>query len=336
VTDEDVDRVIEQVRSARSTFEPTDQPAKEGDMVVIDYSATIDGQPFEGNKGEGVSLILGEGRFLRSFEEQLVGKKAGEQASFDVTFPADYPATAVAGKPARFEVNLKEVRERRVPELNDEFVKRVFDVDTLDDIKRLICEDLKREYDTNARNYTVDSMLEKLLGGSEFELPQSLLQEVKKRYRAEEAERQKRRGVPEATVKEVLERHDATFQRMAENELKMHALFEDIAERENVEVSEDELNEEIASTKQDMQRQYNLTDEAARGRLDNYFASEEARDRVRGRLHRGKIIDYLLGKATVQDVDYRELIPEHTHEHGEACGPECEHEQEQEGEQPQG
>src|SRR5439155_19833914 len=119
-SDEAVDAEVERLREALASLEPVDRAAQNGDFLVLDYTGFIDDEPFEGGEGRGQTIELGAGRLIPGFEDQLVGAKPGEERTLNVRFPDDYGAEELAGKQARFDANVKEVREKRMPEIDDE------------------------------------------------------------------------------------------------------------------------------------------------------------------------------------------------------------------------
>ena len=149
VTDEEVDADLNQQRENNSRMVTVDRAVEDGDVAVIDYEGFADGEAFEGGKGENYSLTIGSHSFIDTFEEQLIGKKAGDDVEVNVTFPEQYHSKELAGKPALFKVSIKEVKEKQLPELDDEFASEVSDFETLaeyrEDIKKKLGE--KKEDD---------------------------------------------------------------------------------------------------------------------------------------------------------------------------------------------
>ena len=135
VGDEDVDKKLQQMRERNARLVSVEREAQNGDTAVIDFEGKKDGVPFDGGKGESYPLELGSGSFIPGFEEQIVGMKAGDEKDIDVTFPEDYQAEELAGKPVVFSIKLHEVKAKDMPELDDEFAKDVSEFDTLEELK---------------------------------------------------------------------------------------------------------------------------------------------------------------------------------------------------------
>ena len=158
VTDEDINKEIDSVRNRNSRLVTVeDRPAENGDITVIDFKGLLDGVPFDGGTSENYSLTLGSGAFIPGFEDQVVGHSTGEEFTIDVTFPEDYQAEELKGKAVQFEIKLHEIKKREFPEFDDEFVKDVSEVDTVDEYKAQVKADLeekrKEEADGKKENY---------------------------------------------------------------------------------------------------------------------------------------------------------------------------------------
>jgi trigger factor len=165
VTDADVDETIERLRQQRKRWETAERAAVEGDRITVDFEGSVEGEPFDGGRGEGVQVELGAGRFIPGFEEQLVGVTAGDRVTVEVSFPDDYPQTALAGKPARFEVSVKAVEEPILPALDAAFVAD-FGVEDGDlerfrsDVRANLERELAQRVKTKVKNQVMDVLLE--------------------------------------------------------------------------------------------------------------------------------------------------------------------------------
>ena len=160
VTDEEVDADLNQQRENNSRMVTVDRAVEDGDIAVIDYEGSVDGVAFEGGKGENYSLAIGSHSFIDNFEEQLIGKKAGEEVDVNVTFPEEYHAKELAGKPALFKVSVKEVKEKQLPELDDEFASEVSDFETLAEYKEDIRKKLGEKKEEDAKRAKEDAAVD--------------------------------------------------------------------------------------------------------------------------------------------------------------------------------
>jgi len=254
VPDDVVDREIDRVRESFARLEPVDRDAADGDSLLIDFEGLIDGAAFEGGKAEDYLLALGSGQLIEGFEEQLLGAKAGEQRKVEVTFPDEYQAEHLAGKEAVFNVEVKEVREKILPELDDDFASDASEFDTLEelraDIREKVGEALAGRAEEDFRIAAVDAAVD----AATIAVPADLVT-ARATERWERMERQlAQRGMdPNAflqmqgkTREELIEESKPD----AERELKREAVVTAIAAAEEIEVSEEELLEALEHSAQ--------------------------------------------------------------------------------------
>ena len=245
-----VDREIERIREGFAKLEPVERAGAEGDVLLIDFEGTLDGEAFEGGKADDFLLELGSGQLIEGFEAQLVGVGAGDSREVKVTFPADYQAEQLAGQDAVFAVEVKEVREKVLPDLDDDFAEEASEFDTLDelraDIRRRLSEAVDARIEQDFRVAAIDAAAEK----ATVALPDDLVAS-RAAERWERVERQlASRGMnPEAylqmqgkTREEIVEESRPD----AERELRREAVLSAIAEAEAIEVSEEEMLEALA------------------------------------------------------------------------------------------
>jgi trigger factor len=247
--DEIVDREIERIREGFAKLETVEREAAEGDVLLVDYEGLIDGKAFEGGKETDGMLELGSGRFIEGFEEQLAGASGGEQREVKVSFPEDYGAEHLAGQEAVFTVDVKEVREKVLPELDDDFASEASEFDTLDELRADIGKRVGEAVDERAEQDFRAAAVEAAVDAATIELPDDLVAA----RAAERLERLERRiagqGMsPEAffqmqgkTREELLEESRPD----AERELKGEAVLAAVAEVEQIEVSDEEMVEAL-------------------------------------------------------------------------------------------
>lgn len=176
VTQADVDAMIQNLREQRPTYSNVDREAQDTDRVVVDFAGKLDGQSFEGGSGENVSIVLGAGRMLADFEKGVRGAKAGETRTVDVAFPANYGAPNLAGKTAQFEITVKSVEERKLPELDDEFCK-LYGVEAggIERLREEVEDNMRRELEEAVRSRMKKQIMDALLAANPLELPKSLV-----------------------------------------------------------------------------------------------------------------------------------------------------------------
>lgn len=251
VTDEDVEQEIENLRERQAELVvKEDSEIEDGDTAVIDFEGFKDGVAFEGGQGENHSLEIGSGQFIPGFEEQLIGKKAGDETEVEITFPEEYHAEDLAGQDAVFKVKIHEVKAKELPELDDEFAKDVDEeVETLDELKAKKREELETNKKQQAENEQREELLQQASDNIEVEIPEAMVDtEVNQMVREFEQQLQMQgmtlemysqfSGQDENALKEQM-REDA------EKRVKTNLTLEAIAEAENLEATEEDIDAEL-------------------------------------------------------------------------------------------
>ncbi|MDH5160305.1 trigger factor [Heyndrickxia oleronia] len=269
VTDEDVENELKTLQERHAELVLKEEGAAEdGDTVVIDFEGFVDGEAFEGGKAENYSLVLGSNSFIPGFEEQLVGVKAGEEKDVEVTFPEEYHAAELAGKPATFKVTVHEIKTKELPELDDEFAKDVdSEVETLAELKEKTKANLKHSKEHEAEHAVQDAVVEKATENAEMDIPEAMITTEVDRMMQEFAQRLQMQGMnldlyfqfsgqDEQALREQM-KEDAT------KRVRMNLTLEAIAEAEKIEVSDEEAEEEITK----MSGMYNMSVEDIKNAL---------------------------------------------------------------------
>lgn len=249
VTDADVDAEIAklQERNARLvTVE--DRAAEDGDTVTFDFEGFLDGEAFEGGKGENHTLVLGSGQFIPGFEEQIVGKSTDEEFDVNVTFPEDYHAEELKGKPAVFKCKLHEIKKKELPEINDEFVKDVSEFDTLDELKADTRKHLEEHRQKEADSAFENALLDQLAAGLKADIPQAMFDRRIDDCVQDFGYRLQSQGLDlntylQYTGMEMGAFRDG-FKEQAEKQVKVRLALEKIADTEAVEVSDEDMEAE--------------------------------------------------------------------------------------------
>ena len=196
ITDEDIEGELKPFINRATRMVTVEREAKEGDTVVIDFEGFLDGTPFDGGKAEGHSLELGSGSFIPGFEEQLVGTKAGDEKELNVTFPEDYHASDLAGKPVVFKVKVHEVKEKQLPQVDDEFAKDVSEFDTLADFKKDLGDKLKERRESQAQRDFEAALMEQVMSNMEVEIPDAMVDYEADQLVNDMAQRIQSQGIP--------------------------------------------------------------------------------------------------------------------------------------------
>lgn len=260
VTDEDVDHELEHLREHQAELVIKEEgEVEEGDTVVIDFEGFTDGEPFEGGKAENHSLEIGSGQFIPGFEEQLVGKKSGEETEVELTFPEDYHEESLAGKEATFKVTIHEIKQKELPELDDEFAKDVDDeVETLDELKNKKKDELESQKKQEAENYKRETLIEKASENTEVDVPEAMVNTELDQMVNEFEQRLQMQGMTmEMYTQFTGQDKEALKDQMkedAEKRVKTNLTLEAISEKEELEPTEEDINEEL----EQMSSMYNV------------------------------------------------------------------------------
>ena len=250
VTDEEVDAKIEKERENNArTIEVTDRPVKDGDMTVLDFEGFVDGVAFDGGKGENYPLTIGSGAFIPGFEEQLVGAEIGKEVEVNVTFPEDYKAEELKGKAAVFKCTIKEIKEKELPALDDEFASEVSEFDTLEEYKKDVKETLTIEKEKAAREAKEAAVIDAIIADSDMDIPEAMVTTQQKQMIDEFAQRMQMQGL---SMEQYFQFTGATLDKMmeqvkpqAETRIKSRLVLEAVAAKEGIEATEEDYEEEI-------------------------------------------------------------------------------------------
>ena len=251
VTDELIDKEIEQVRERNSRLVTVeDRAAENGDTAVIDFEGFVGGEAFEGGKAEGYNLSLGSGNFIPGFEEQIIGHTTGEEFSINVKFPEEYQAEELAGKDAEFKIVLHEIKTKELPEVDDDFVKDVSDKDTLDEYKEELRETVAKRLKDEAEKDVDDQISNKLMELLEGEIPEAMFENQANEMVRDFEMRLRAQGMDMKTYMQYMGMDVNALKGMyredAEKRVKLRLALETIAKKENIEVTEADLEDEYS------------------------------------------------------------------------------------------
>ena len=250
VTDEDVENELTAARKKNGRLiDVEDGAIEDGDNTIIDFTGYIDDKTFDGGAGTDYPLVIGSHSFIEGFEDQLIGKKKGETCDVNVTFPAEYHADELAGKPAKFVVTIKEVKRNELPELNDEFASEVSDFDTLDEYKADIRKKLQEKKEQDAKVENENNVIEKVVENAQMELPQPMVDTQAREMVENYARRLQSQGL---NINDYMKYTGMTPEKLmeqmrpeVEKRIKTRLVLEKVVEVENVEVSDEKLDEQI-------------------------------------------------------------------------------------------
>ena len=250
-TDADVEEEIKKVAEQNSrTITVEDRAVKDGDMTVIDFEGFIDGEAFEGGKGENYPLTIGSHSFIDNFEDQIIGMNIGDEKEINVTFPEDYHAEELKGKPATFKVSVKEIKEKQLPDIDDDFAQDVSDFDTLDEYKADLKKKIAERKEAEAKKQKETEAIEKIVADSKMDIPQAMIDTQVTRMAEDFAQRLQQQGLSlemyfkytGLTAEKILDDMKPEAVKRIQNSLVLEA----VAKAENIQVSDDEFNSELS------------------------------------------------------------------------------------------
>lgn len=270
VTDADVDDALETKRQQQAELVlKEDKPAEKGDTVVIDYKGSVDGEEFDGGSAENYSLELGSGSFIPGFEDQLIGHNADEDVDVNVTFPEDYHAKNLAGKDALFKVKIHEIKEKQLPELDDDFAKDVDeDVDTLAELKEKTRKQLQEEKDNQAKAAIEDAAINKAVANAEIQdIPQAMLDDDTNRQMQQYLAGMQQQGISPQMYFQITGTKEEDLKKQFANDaaqrVKTNLVLEAIVDDANLDATDEEIAKEIS----DLAKQYGMEEDAVKKAL---------------------------------------------------------------------
>jgi trigger factor len=326
VPDDDIDKAVERIAEQYRKAEPVERPAAKGDIAVVDFVGKIGDVEFPGGKGENVSIELGAGQFVPGFEDQLVGAKADEDRTVNVTFPADYGGPELAGKDATFAVKVKEVRERQ-PAVIDDTLAAEIGLENLGELRQEVRDRIARDYSMVTRQRLKRQLLDKLAAAYSFPVPPGMVEiEFNNIWQQHEAEKAHAAGqtpgepaaeAPETATEEAAaatpadpaapaeddEKLKGEYQTLAERRVRLGLLLAEVGRNANITVTQDELNQALI-------REAQRFPGAERQVLDYYRKNPEAAGNLRAPIFEEKVVDYIveLAKPAERKVSPQELL----------------------------
>jgi trigger factor len=292
----DVDAMIQNLREQRPTFVNVDREARDTDRVTVDFDGTVDGQAFEGGKGENIAIVLGAGRMLAEFETGLKGVRAGEQKTIELTFPQNYPVATLAGKQARFAVSVKTVEERQLPELDDAFSKSYgVEEGGIERLKEEVEENMKRELADAIRANLKKQVMDGLLAANPLELPKTM---VDTQVRDLQIDAARRMGAQDASQ---IPPPDA-FQEPARRRVALTLLVGEVIKNANLQVDQAKVQTRF----EELAQQY---PDAAQA-MQQYRTNPQMRRQMEAAVLEDQVVDWIVERARITEKPstFKELM----------------------------
>ena len=288
VTDEDIDKELEIYRKREANMETVeDGTVENGETVVMSFEGTVDGEKFDGGSADNFELEIGSGDFIPGFEEQLVGMKTNEEKDVNVTFPEDYFEKSLAGKNAVFKVKVYEIKKKVLPEVNDDFAKDLSfeNVSTVEELKDYIRKGLVEQRTVAAERKADNALLDKLVANTEVEIPESMIDDQVQSIYDQQAAQFQQQGFDMKTYLDYSKTTEEEFKKTlvedATKQIKMNLALEELANKENIEVTQEDIDAQYA----EYATQFGMAAEQLKGLIST--------DNVANTVFERKIIDYL-------------------------------------------
>lgn len=293
VTAEDVEAELKKVQDQNSRLVSIeDRPVADGDQTVIDFEGFVDGQPFDGGKAEDYALTIGSHSFIDTFEEQLVGKRIGEACEVNVTFPQEYHAPELAGKPAMFKVTVKEIKVKELPELDDEFAGEVSEFDTLEEYKKDIEAKLLERKQKEAATENENRVIDKVVTNASMEIPDRMLEGQIDNMVQDTARRMQGQGLSMDTYMKytgmTVESMREQMRPQALKRIQTRLVLEEVVKAENIQTSDERLEEEIGK----MAVSYQMEADKLKGLM-----SDRDKEQMREDIAVQEAVDFLVAEA---------------------------------------
>ncbi len=293
VTDDQVAQVIEELRGQQATLRPVDERgAAEGDIAAVKFAGTIDGEPFEGGSADRLPLVIGEDRMIPGWEQQLIGLETGATKGFDITFPDDYRVEELRGKEAHFEVELLDLREKLLPDADDDFARSVGDVETMDALRAEIRDAMEKRAAAEARHVFGDRIIDYAVSNASVEIPEVMITNEVEIMRDELRSRlaQQQIGLDQylALSKQTPDELVTELREPATSRVKTLLVLSAIAEKEGIDASDDQIDAEIAEQ---------MARYGEDAKLREYLSSRRGRSYLRMTIRNRTLVDTLIDRA---------------------------------------
>lgn len=301
ITDKSIDDTLEELRKSRAETVPVleTRAAANGDVAVIDFKGFIDGKELENGASQDFSLELGSQSFIPGFEEGVIGMNVGDAKTLNINFPEGYQVVELAGKPVEFQVTLKSLKTKRLPELNDEFAKSMGPFETLAALKETIRTDFEKREGKRIHDELKNRMMRVLVDRNPVEVPNALMAEQKKALIDDFEKRMQQQGMDKAQYEDYKQKWDSDFEQTASYMIQSSFLIDKLA-------SDQELRATPADIELKLQ-EYSASMGIEVARLNEFYADKDKRARLAYQITEEKVLDYLISKSKIEEVSKEEL-----------------------------
>jgi len=289
VSDDELNELVEKISKMATNYKTVDRESQNHDQVVIDFIGKIDGTPFDGGQAEGQNLVLGSNSFIEGFEDQLIGKKAGDEVNVNVTFPEEYHAENLKAKPAVFEVKVKEVQEPADVEINDELAKKR-GYESLDNMKEQFSGMLQKKYDETTRKIIIKNLFDFVEKEYELELPEKMVEMEFKNIWEQVKNSPEFKGKSEEEGRE-------EYQKIAERRVKLGIILAETGKKNEIKIEQADIIEAVTKEVQAMPPEHQQQ------AFDYYRNNRQALENIKGAVMENKAIDFVLEKISLTEKE---------------------------------
>ena len=296
VKDEEIGERLKAIQNLHANLKTISEtrPIQAGDYVIIDYEASMDGKPLEGGKTIDFTVEVGSGQFIPAFEEKLIGLKPEEEREVVVSFPEDYGYQKWAGKTVSFHVKIKEVKEKILPSLDDEFAKDLGDYSSFDELKTKLRGDIEKEKELALERQLKDQLVDQLLAANPFEVPENLVEEQTKALVSDTKLRLAAQGLELKNLGLTEEKLQGDYKTMAEKQVRTFLILEKIAGKEGISVTDEEADERLREISERMHQKFDV--------VKRYYEKNGLLPEVKAGIIRDKTLNFLLEKANLNSI----------------------------------
>jgi len=296
VKDEEVEERLKALQNLHANLKTVSEPRpiQTGDYVIVDYEASVEGKPLDGAKAIDFTVEVGSGQFIPTFEEKLVGLKPEEEKEIEVSFPEDYGYKKWAGKTISFHVKIKEIKEKILPSLDDEFAKDLGDYSSLEEFKAKLRGEIEKEKELALESQLKDRLVDQLLEATPFEVPESLVEEQTKGLVSDTKLRLAAQGVDLKNLGVTEEKLQGDYKAMAQKQVKTFLILEKIASQEGIAATDEEVDERLKEMAERMHQKFDV--------VKRYYEKNGLLPEVKAGILRDKTLNFLLEKANVNTI----------------------------------
>jgi trigger factor len=296
VKDEEIEERLKALQNLHANLKTISdaRPIQAGDYVIIDYEASLDGKPLEGGKAIDFTVEVGSGQFIPAFEEKLIGVKPEGESDIEVSFPEDYGYQKWAGKTISFHVKIKEIKEKILPSLDDEFAKDLGDYSSFEELKTKLRGEIEKEKELALERQLKDQMVDQLLAANPFEVPESLVEEQTKALISDTKLRLSAQGLELKNLGITEEKLQGDYKTMAEKQVRTFLILEKIAGQEGISVTDEEADDRLREISERMHQKFDV--------VKRYYEKNGLLPEVKTGIIRDKTLNLLLEKANLSYI----------------------------------